>query len=360
MAMRVGFVIGQLSVGGAEGQLLELLRSLDRHFLPTVYCLAPTAGAIAGDLETLGIRVRVIGQRGAARALRLARQLKKDEIDLVHSWLFIANGYAAAATRGGKTLPLITSARNCKVQGRISRLVNRYAFQSSHAIVVNSRDVEAYIVKHYEAPPDRIEVIHNGVDTERFHPNRGVPPEGPPLVVNIGRMVQQKNQDLFLDAAAELHRSMPEVRFMIVGDGPLRAHLEQRAAGLGLSSVLSFPGERRDTDEILRRASLFWLTSRWEGMPNVVLEAMASGVPVIATDVGGTRELIDDGVEGHIVAPGDRTAIVERARALLQDTSRREDAAGAARRRAETFSPDEMARRFEDLYDRLLEPILEA
>lgn len=358
MAIRVGFVIGQLTIGGAEGQLLELLRHLDRHFLPTVYCLTATAGPVVADLEQQGIRVRIIGQRGLRRAVRLGLLLRADQIDLVHSWLFIANGYAAAATLLGRTKPLITSARNCKVQGRFSRWVNTRAFGSSQAIVVNSRDVEDYIVTHYDAPRPLIEVIHNGVDIERFHPASEWDAPPAPVVTNIGRLVRQKDQELFLEAAAALHRELPAVRFLIIGDGPLRERLEQRASELGIAEQVTFAGERRDIDALLRQSSLFWLTSRWEGMPNVVLEALASGVPVVATDVGGTRALIEDGVDGHIVASGDAAAFVRCSLPLLQDEVLYERFALAARRRAEGFSPQHMAQNFEALYDRLLEPSL--
>ncbi len=358
MPVRIGFVIGQLSVGGAEGQLYELLRHLDERFSPVVFCLTAQAGSMREDLARLGVPVHNVGRRGLPRARRLRRLIVEQGIDLVHSWLFIANGYAAAATLFGRQ-PLITSARNCKVQGRASQLVNAIAFRCSSAIVVNSNDVEEYIVRHYAAPRDRIQMIVNGVDTQRFCPlaqSSGVAEvASPPRIVTIGRLVQQKNQALFLEAGSRLAKAYPELELMIVGEGPLRAQLQRQAQELGLSERVSFAGERRDTDAILRQASLFWLTSRWEGMPNTVLEALASGVPVIATDVGGTRQILRDGVDGYVVPSGDAGAFVSRSTELLGDRPRREQFAHNARQRAEEFSPQRMAEKFEELYDDILD-----
>jgi len=348
---RIALVIGQLTVGGAEGQLRELVRHLDRRFLPTVYCLADSPAALRADLESMGVALRTIGSRGFGRARRLARQLRADRIDLVHAWLFIANAYALGARLCGARQPLITSARNCKMQGRLSQLVNVMAFRCSRAIVVNSHDVAAYVTAHYWAPRARLRVIENGIDITRFQPGKAG--DGP--IVTVGRLVVQKNHSLFLQAAARLAVEMPAARFVIVGDGPLRASLEAQAHSLGIASRLTFAGERRDVDAILHSASLFWLTSRWEGMPNVVLEALASGVPVIATDVGGTRALIRNGIDGFVVPADDAAAFVRHSVALLRDPVLRDSVGAAARSRAEAFSSDRMASNFARLYDDVLQ-----
>jgi glycosyltransferase involved in cell wall biosynthesis len=351
----LALVIGQLTVGGAERQVWELVRRLDRRYVPTVYCLADTHAPLAGDLARLGVAVRTVGSPGVGRVRRLAQLLRTDQIDLVHAWLFIANGYALGAKLCGARQPLITSARNCKVQGRMSRLVNALAFRCSRAIVANSQDVAAYIVREYRAPQARIRVIQNGVDVERFRPagESGADRRGP--IVTVGRLVMQKNHDMFLRAAAMLAQKEPNARFTIVGDGPLRRTLEAQARQLRISDRVTFAGERSDVDEILRGASLFWLTSRWEGMPNVVLEAMASGVPVIATDVGGTREVIRAGVDGFVVGDQDEEAFVRLSRDLLREEARRRQFGAAARARAEEFSAARMVQMLSALYEEVLE-----
>lgn len=348
-------MIGQLSVGGAEGQLMQVVRGLRGRFEPVVFSLSDVAEPLEDDLVQHGTAVHRIGQRGLARSRKLARALNDNAVDLVHAWLFIANAYALAARMLGVRAPLVTSARNCKVQGRVSQVANALAFRASAAIIVNSSEVDAFVREHYWAPADRIRVVQNGVDTERFHPPResqATAANGP--IVSIGRLVPQKNHQLFLAAAAALLRDVPQQRFVIVGDGPLRADLERQAKEMNIAGRVTFTGERRDVDVLLRGAALFWLTSRWEGMPNVVLEALASGVPVVASDVGGARALIREGQDGFVVASGDAPAFVARSRELLMDAGKMESFRRSARARAGEFSVPRMIDGLCAVYDEAL------
>jgi glycosyltransferase involved in cell wall biosynthesis len=352
--VRVGLVIGQLTTGGAEGQLLLLCRGLDRErFQLTVYCLSDQTAPYGEPIAASGIPVRVISGSRLARARALRQWLAADRIDVVHAWLFIANGFAWVAS-GRRAL--VTSARNCKRQGRVLDLLNRRAFAASAAIVVNSEDVGNYIAAHYAAPRERMHVIYNAIDTQRFHPTSSTEPGLGPIVT-VGRLVAQKNHDLFLRAAQRLTRAVPGLRFVIVGDGPLRPALTEQAAQLGIAEQVHFAGERTDVEDLLRGASLFWLTSRWEGLPNVVLEALACGVPVIATDVGGTRELIRSGVDGFVVSGEDEEGFVRYSRELLTDGARRQRFRVAARARAEEFSVVKMVGAFARLYDAVAEGV---
>ncbi len=352
---RIGLVVGQLTTGGAEGQLREVNGGIDhRRFEPIVYSLTSQVQPIGELLRREGVLVRVAPMRGWRRVPWLAKALAADHIDVVHAWLYIANAVAWSATRFYRGRPLITSARNCKVTSRVSQLANMLAFRGSDTIVVNSSDVAAYIARHYAAPPARIRVVYNGIDVDRFHPDPAAHREEPGPIVSVGRLVEQKNHALFIRAAAELAREFPAARFAIVGDGPLRAALEAQARALRIADRLAFLGQREDVDSVLRGAALFWLTSRWEGMPNVVLEAMASGVPVIATDVAGTRELIRPGVDGFVVSAADLDGFVRRSLELLQDPGRRRQLGAAARARAETFSTARMVATLSELYGEVL------
>ncbi|HUI26292.1 MAG TPA: glycosyltransferase, partial [Candidatus Kryptonia bacterium] len=299
------------------------------------------------------VPVRIIGGSRSARVRTLRRQLATDQIDVVHAWLFIANAYAWLATRGTGR-PLVTSARNCKRQGWLLDTLNRRAFAASAAIVVNSQEVARYIGDAYRAPSDRTMVIYNAIDTDRFHPATPVRNDEP-CVVMIGRLVPQKNPSLFVAAAARLRQQLPSVRFRIIGAGPLRAKVEAEIAAAGLRGCCEVLGERHDVPELLRAADLLWLTSDWEGLPNVVLEAMASGVPLVATDVGGTRELVRDGEGGFVIPAGDRDALVARSLSLLRDGEVRYRFGVAARKRAEAFAPERMADAMRTVYLRARE-----
>lgn len=349
-------VIGQLSVGGAEGQLRELVRGIDRQrFDPVVYSLVPAEGPIRRSIEESGVAVREVGGRGPARARRLARLLANDRIDVVHSWLFIANTYAWMARHFGVRVPLIASARNCKSQGWLHHAANAAAFRASACVVANSEEVARYVVRRYLAPPARVRVVHNGIDTARFSP-RGGGDTAAPRIVTAGRMVEQKNPQLFLRAAALVHSAEPAARFVWLGDGPLRQSIVERGRAVGLGQALELPGERNDVEEWFGRATLFWLTSSWEGLPNVVLEAMACGLPVIATDVGGTRELLASGREGFLVQAGAADDLAHYTLALLRDPRLREEMGRQARRRAEQFTVQRMVRSMQDIYVEVARP----
>lgn len=349
--IRIAQVIGQLTVGGAEHQLRELLRGLDRdRFAPLVYCLADATGTAASKTEFESAPLRIIGARGWKRLRPFADALRSDAVDLVHSWLFIANTYAWAARWQGVRAPLITSARNCKSQGWGHHAANVMAFRSSTRIIVNSRQVRDYIVRHYAAPRRAIDVVYNGVDTDRFRP---LDRHGPaaPTVVTAGRLVTQKNPLLFVEAAARIHATLPETRFVVLGDGPLRPAIEAAIERLGMQGSIELPGERRDVEKAFAQADLFWLTSSWEGLPNVVLEAMACGLPVIATDVGGTNELFQHGSEGFLARPGRMDDFVTYGTMLLRDSRKRIEMGEAARRRACEFSLARMVEATQTTYD---------
>jgi glycosyltransferase involved in cell wall biosynthesis len=351
--LRLGLVIGQLTAGGAEGQLVLLCRGLDRAVAtPIVYCLSDYTEPYGSLVEAAGVPLRIIMGGRLARVRKLRQWLQSDDIDVIHAWLFIANAYAWLANRGvGR--PLVTSARNCKRQGRVLDWLNRSAFAASNAIAANSLQVAKYIQGEYGAPQRRIRVIPNGIDTERFHPRDVGDGRVAGPIVAAGRLVEQKNHALFLRAAADLVRLVPEAQFLIAGDGPLRGALEAQARQLGIADRVEFTGERRDIDAVLRSGSILWLTSRWEGMPNIVLEAMASGLPVIATDVGGTRELVRSGVDGFVVPEDDAAAFVRHSQELLQPVTWLQFAA-AARARAEEFSAARMLKALSELYEDVL------
>jgi glycosyltransferase involved in cell wall biosynthesis len=350
MGIRIALVIGQLSIGGAEGQLCSLVRRLrGSRFDPIVYSLVDNRGGVRSILQESNITLRVVGGGGLWRARALATVLRQDEVVLVHSWLFIANTYAWMASMMGARVPLVTSARNCKSQGLVHHMGNVAAFRSSRRIIVNSERVREYIARRYAAPRQRMTLVYNGVDLERFR--RREPRSEPVLtVMTAGRFVAQKNPWLFFEAAKRLHRELPNVRFVMLGDGPLKGAIEERARAEGMWECLALPGERTDIESWLSRSDVFWLTSDWEGLPNVILESMACGVPVVATDVGGTRELFRNGVEGFLVKPGEAAEFSRRGEELLRDHGMRMQMGKAARERAEQFSLDRMVSDMERVY----------
>ncbi len=308
--MRIGLVIGQLTYGGAEGQLSELALGLRHEADVFVYCLSDQTEAYGARIADAGIPLRTVPARrrlDLGRVVQLARWLREDRVEIAHAFLFIASAYAYLATRMTPGVRVVTSARNCKLEPSAPRRwALRRAFQASDAIICNSQEMARFAVRHYAANSERIHVVFNGVDTERFqgrrHPRKGL------VIGTAGRIEAQKNLEMFLVAAAQFHEARPEAMFEIVGDGSLRDSLVRRARELGIGDRVRFSGNTDDMPGFFGRIDQFWLTSNWEGTPNVLLEAMSAGVPVVATRVGGTSELIEDGNTGSVIEKGDAAA----------------------------------------------------
>jgi glycosyltransferase involved in cell wall biosynthesis len=359
-------VIDRLLYGGGEGQLCELVRGLDsQRFQCFVYCLSDEASPYEEQLRAAGAELRFIKRLGhfdIVRLFKLARFLRQDRIDLVHAFLFLANAYTWLARRPAGVRYLVTSARNCKEIGALRRLVNQLAFRGSDAIICNGETVRTFAVQHFRAPDAKIAVIANGVDLARFavdvvHPcepvNRSTPAER--IVLTIGRLVPQKDLELFIEAASLLTQMTTEVRFVIVGEGPCRERLERRAAERHLADKISFLGTRGDIPALLHEADIFWLTSAWEGMPNVLLEAMACAKPIVARDVGACREVVTHGVNGYLVTSRDAGQIADYTLDLLTNPARAQEMGQAGLRRVEeNLSISAMIQATEQLYGSLL------
>jgi glycosyltransferase involved in cell wall biosynthesis len=285
----------------------------------------------------------------------LARRFRRDGVRLVHAFLFQANAYTWMARRLAGVPHLITSVRNCQGVGRVRDWANRLAFRASDAIVCNGEAVRTFLRQHYGAPPGRCVVIYNGVDLERFAPPASADADRPagdgPLVLTVARLVPQKDVALFVEAAARLRQAHPSARFAIVGDGPARPELAAQARARGLDGALQFLGARTDIADLLRTADVFWLTSAVEGLPNVVLEAAASALPVVTRDVGACREIVRPGATGYLVSARDPEPFVRYTLPLLQDRARARAMGRTGRAVAEEqFSLTQMVRATERLY----------
>ena len=253
-------------------------------------------------------------------------------------------------------------------RSRKYRLVRRIYRPLVHRYVALSRHLQHYLVDAVGVPAGAIEQIYNGVDTQKFHPAAGgrAPIAGAPfddptlwLVGTVGRLQPIKDQVLlaraFVHATKVCAAARLRMRLVVAGDGPLREQVQQVLDEGGVAAQAWLAGERQDVPQLLRGLDAFVLPSRAEGISNTILEAMASGLPIVATDVGGNGELLDDRVTGRLVASGDVEGL---AHAMLEDFGDRQAAQGrgAAAREAvqRRFSLDSMVAAYGSLYERLL------
>jgi len=369
MARSVYYFTDSSEVGGAEEALLLLLAHLDRdRFPPTLlYHAGPAGDELAGRARELGAAVRAVpplplGLRGAAGVPRLARALARARPDLFHahlSWPLAAKYPLAAALLARVPAAVATVQLFPEIRlGPSSRLQLRALAARLSAYVAVSHALGARLTGELGWPPAKLEVIHNGVDPARVRRprdpalRRELGGDGGFVVLAVARLHAQKGLGDLLRAAAEL----PEARFALAGEGPERARLEAEAGRLGVGDRVRFLGRRADVPELLAAADAFVLPSLYEGSPLAVLEAMAAGLPLVATAVGGTGELVADGESGLLVPPRDPPALARALRRLLAEPETRERLGAAARRRAEAFTAAATAGRVMALYERLLGP----
>ena len=358
---RVLYVITELDVGGAENALCELATRLDRKtFEPEVACLAGE-GPLADRLRSAGVPVHLLGARGKwdVRVLwRLRRLLGR--FDLVHSFLFHANMVARLAAIGSGVRAVLSAARVAERSRPRRRRAECWTHRLVDAEVCVSNGVRDYLGAG-GFPREKLAVVPNGVDVERFarrdaafKKHLGIEPDTP-LVTTIGRLHEQKGIDYFLRAAASVRHSRPDCHFLVVGHGPLEDALKAIARQFHLDGHVTFLGLCDDVPAVLAATDVFVLASLWEGMPNAVLEAMAAGLPVVATRVEGTVDLIDDGKTGVLVMPRDVPGLVSAVLRLLDDPRRAEQLGAAAQAHVRAhFTLETMVARHEQLYARLL------
>jgi glycosyltransferase involved in cell wall biosynthesis len=228
----------------------------------------------------------------------------------------------------------------------------------SDVVVAVSTSVRDHLARAARVPGRKLRTLVNGIDTDRFRPGArtgalrdrfGVPPDAP-LVGTVARFSPVKNQTLLLDAFAAVRREEPRARLALVGDGPLREELAARAAALGIADAVHFAGLTPDPAAAYRDLDAFALSSLSEGTSISVLEAMASGVPVVATAVGGTPALLDGGACGALVPSGDAAALADRLLAALRDPAARAAAERARGRAVDVYSLHAMTAGYERLY----------
>jgi len=362
-------LITELNIGGAEKALARLLAHMDRdRFTLTVACLYGGDSPLAGDIRALNIPVVDLGMTAKWRwdaLLRFHYLLRRERPTILHTWMFHANVVGRVLGRIAGVPIIITSRRNVNIGGKPREYINRVTAElGDRAIAVCelARQVE---IEQTGISPEKVVTIHNGVDVEQFsepvlqttaqvRKTFGIPTDVP-LVGSVGRFRPQKGFSDLLTAMVKVRQSLPTTRLLLVGDGELRGELEARARLLGLDDVVTFAGMRSDVPQVLTALDVLVLPSLWEGLPNAILEAMAAGRPVVATAVGGTPEVVVDGMTGLLVPPRDPPALAEAITHLLDAPDLRYRMGQAGQERVlQHFSIERMVERTQNLYDQLL------
>jgi len=198
---------------------------------------------------------------------------------------------------------------------------------------------------------ERFKDVHVDVADKKL--SLDIPPDAP-VIGTVGRLADQKGYQYLLDAAPKVLEQMPGIKFLIIGEGPMAAELKDKAHTLGIASSVIFTGARNDVVELLKCLDIFASSSLWEGVPTVMLEAMASNVPIIATDIPGTHELIQHGKNGWLVPPYDSEALAEALLEFIKSPSRRKEMAQNGKETVRKYTIDQIAQQYEALYEALI------
>jgi glycosyltransferase involved in cell wall biosynthesis len=360
--------------GGAEGLALSVATRLDRERFESTLCVsrwplpgpASAASAVAlEDLSASGVRLFGLGRRGKLDVwvwARLARLLRREHVDVLHAHKFGSNVWGTLLGRITRVPVVLAHEHTWSYEGKpLRRFLDRQLIaRGADRFIAVSREDQRRMIEIEHIDPRHTLFIPNGVvplpppSGRDVRAELGVEPNAAVIGV-VGGLRLQKAHDVLLRAVALLVERWPNLRALIVGDGPERASLERLTAQLGLQHTVQFLGSRTDVPDLLSALDIAVCCSDFEGSPLAVMEYMEASLPVVASAVGGLPDLIEPGVHGLLVPPRDPPALAEALAELLGDPQRARamGARGRERRRAE-FDIDVLVRRLEDLYLELL------
>jgi glycosyltransferase involved in cell wall biosynthesis len=362
-------LVDTLNIGGTESQLVQLAVCMQRvgHRV-TVGCLR-AEGPLLQVMKRAGIPVvefrkekTLLSLNGARQLVRLAAFLRAGKFDVLHAHDLWANLLGIPASRLARTPVVISSRRylaDLEWYTPWRNRIVRFIYRLSSRVVVNSNAVRERLVGREKLAPARVRVIYNAVDVERFAcapRNRAkllahIAERSKVIAVLANMYSPVKGHAGLVSAARIVRQSEPDAVFVLIGDGPERPGLESQVRRAGLEKNVLFLGRRTDVPELLACCDLSVLPSEAEAFPNALLESLSAGLPVVATDVGGNREIVENGTNGLLVPPQNPEALAAAVLLLMRDSRLRQRLAGAGQNYVRThFSFDRLIAELDQLY----------
>ncbi len=361
--IRVLQLVEGMNWGGAETKLLELIVNMDRERFETTVCSLGMGDRLKDRFDELGIPFVNFARRGKVDPRLIwdvSKLIRKEKFDVVMTTLFYADVVGALASAISPNKAVFSwetiSAPEWLIKHRL--LAYRFAMKFCSKVVSVSHATAKWLVDERGLSENQITVIPYGVNLELYKQGRspelreelGISADARVVGV-VARLHPQKGHCYLIDAAQKVVEDHENVVFVFAGDGELRKPLEEQVAEANLSNHVKFLGFRSDVKELLTTFDIFCLPSLYEGLPNVILEAMACALPVVATSVDGTVELIDDGSTGFLVQPKQPQTLASRISALLDDADLRQRFGQQGRRKVEEqYSLRMQVENFQNLY----------
>lgn len=356
-----------LPVGGAENLLLSIVRRLDPQRFASVVCCIAERGVVGDQIAAMGIPVvelHLMNKSGMDGRVvpALVELIRRERIDMVHSQLYHANLYGRlAAIKTG--IPAVISIHNTYVKHKLHRqIINWYLGRRTAAIIVGSEDIKRDVLRYDHVSASRIEIIPNSIDVSRSVSSlskaaaraRFGLAEHDLVLGTLGRLEEQKGHRYLIEALDVLRQRGTPAKLLLAGEGRERAALEAQIASLGLQRQVQLLGTRDDLGDLFRAMDLFVMPSLWEGLSLAMLSAMAAGLPVVATSVGGVSQVFCDDAYGFSVAPGDAAALADKiAECLANLPATLAKGAKGAQHVRDNYSDEVAMRRLGDVYERV-------
>lgn len=362
---RVLQLVLSLEPGGAERLVIETAHRLTQH-IPMAVCSLDGTGAWDHELTDRGIPLTTLDRRPGFRpaiARMVAREARRHRATVLHCHQYspFVYGSLSIAFHGAKVVYTEHGRLADSCPGLRRRVANTVIGRLPRRIVAVSEDLRRSMIAE-GFPGDRIEVVRNGIDPGAPADDRarrgarqrlGLPADAV-VIGTVARLDRVKDLRTLVEAFSALRRALPTAVLLIVGEGPLRTELEAVAAHVAAGEAVRFLGMRADARNVIAAFDVYVNTSISEGISLSILEAMAAGLPVVATRVGGTPEVVQDSVTGILVAPRDPSALAHVLAQLAVDTSRRAAMGAAGRARVEDqFALDSMVHRYRTMYEEL-------
>jgi glycosyltransferase involved in cell wall biosynthesis len=371
---RVCFVLPSLAGGGAERVAVQVLSALDAGRWDRSMYLFKREGPYLADLPGSVTLASATSDSRLGRLLELRRFIRGTRPDLVVSFLsyFTVLAAAKAAGVGARVVFVLGTPMSAFLSDAdyhwktpshrtLFSLFTRAGYNLADAIATTSRGVSDDLMQHFGVRENAIKVVHNPIDVVALTNASAEPLEAVdehewnhPAIVSAGRLAEAKNYPLLIDAMALLRRRVPAARLFILGQGDQEPQLRQQIASLGLSDAVRLCGFQRNPWKFIARADVFALTSRYEGFGNVLIEAMACGVPVVVTSSPGPLEIVRDNVDGVIVAEHTASAVAMALESVLTDDRWRASMAAAAREASRRFALSAIAGQYDSWFSELV------
>ena len=356
--MKIMQVIPYFCFGGAEIMCENLTYALKNAgqevFAVSLY---HDRTPIARRMEEAGIRIVYLDKKlglDLSMVPKLKTLIQQERPDVVHSHLNIIKYAAAAAKLAGvrKCVHTVHSLADREAEGRVQKIINGFYFRRGWSVpVALTPEVRNSVAEFYGLPLSRVPVIYNGIDLSRCVPKTTYETGETVTILHVGRFDVPKNHPGLLEAFRLLLETHPECRLRLVGDGELRPDMEKLAREKGIADFVEFCGMQSNVYPYLHDADIFTLPSIYEGNPMTIIEAMGTGLPIVASRVGGIPDMISDGESGLLVEPEPQSICAGLTR-LVGDAALRQRLGLAARKQSQTFSAEHMARDYISCYSK--------